>query len=252
MDQLKELKNCNTTNSLVESPDKSNRLKTGLKSVAKDDCNIPLKKRRRSSGKRRSLFETLHSIPNTPVKCIPEESEQSNQSSCSNAVAIKTQYTDAVTETLSDDTSSRIDSIIDESVWEWYSSLVQESNEWKALRKEYVIAEEQAKQQILPYASEVSVTANDAESMSNNICCDIENDLENLRQRFAAAVETISACVKNASAVRITHETWLNRTKSKMLKFFQFNNSDPKVIIENIFNGSETLFKTPLSRQSIT
>jgi len=290
MAQPHEQPNCYVHDVASDFPRSNSRLKTSLKSPAESDSfDLPVKKRRRSSGRRKSLLETLHSVANSPVKSLSDETgppillsavnskseilktnestqqyptnsatkpfpekKQSNKVSDFNHMnSLPLSASDTLQhETI--DESMQLDDVLDKPILEWYNALGKESNEWNTLLSRYKLADTKVQQPSIVIKSESSIDAVPTQVDISNICTDFESDLNKLQQRFSHFNDEISACLKNVSSVRIDQENRLKRTMDKIIASYKTDFLDPKLLIENIFSFKDTFQDPLLSSYSVT
>ena len=232
-----------------------NNLKT---SVNADLCDIPSKKRRRSSVRRKSLFETLQSLPGTPNKNVAKEQSKQHDN-CS------TIPKDAVLPS-SSSSSEQVDSNQDDCnlenveiaadvkfVLDWHSSLAFEASEWPALFKELKAKASRAKETAVASILECELSdSNNTTIPMSSSCEKYESELVNLKKRYALATACISQCIKQAQDMRKTQENRLSRTMTKVANSFKTDRKNPIVILEKIGSLTELLPEDNLSTQNLT
>ena len=193
--------------------------------------NISPKKPRRSSARRKSLIETLQSIPNlstnvnsrngSMVKNVEESQTTVDTFKCDTAGQMSS---DAAVKMCNESTSESIENIDDiphaKLIFEYSEALSQELQDWKSLHDEYKLCENKAKTKNVIDPEFTILTSK--ESCSSNIGkTNYDKYVEKLsefEQRFTVIVQTIKTSLKQISGLRNSQENWINQQFEKEIQ----------------------------------
>ena len=261
MISLSKGKDIERSDDLRSSAKKSqSTLKVTSNECFRDDTpEIPVKKSRRSTSKRKSLLETLQSLPSSPTTQISlAEKVSQNVETSSTPTMQASVVSNALPSGILDrqdaqpcDPSDNIGNEDLQFVFEWYSTLNHEADDWRLLLREHKEREVAAKETLkrITECDEVSTyfdVSDDDRCITSNFAAKIET----LEQRLAIASKTIKCFFTHIRKIRNVQQSMLENIKKREIKKLH-KCCDPKDIIEKICYYSDMLSKSFIDESTV-
>lgn len=230
-------------------------------SAPKDVSNISKKKSRRSSGRRKSLVEALHSIHNlssTVANTNNMDAELSERQSETGSDSQSSKFTSDATDSQE---SSNVCSqpIVAQPILEcmddlphtkfvldYNKALTKELQEWKSVHEEYKLKEKEAKASHI-IVSEMQSLIDQSTDLNQKSYDTYREKFTELEQRYSVAVRSIKASLEQMKNLRMSQENWINqKMETEVQKIQQY--SDPQMLFEKICTYNDLLLGSSLKR----
>ncbi|CAK8676825.1 unnamed protein product [Clavelina lepadiformis] len=243
---------CTTASPEVSSTSCARKLSTSNLDVSE----IPPKKRRRSSVRRRSLAETLHCLIVETNESEDVEILNPNKKICEQSKHHLTMSEETANISSTSTTNKQAPRVLlmpeGNYALERLSVLNNEAKTWKKLLKKYKRKEVDARLKTMTGFKDDDLKA--AQNIDEDTLLGykgLSEKVDSMEKRFLTAAKSVSNCIHKAHAIRTQQDAWLQSVLEREMQesLQQYASIDPKDILCDILKYDQLLLQTTICKK---